>query len=89
MLPTIPAFGETNFTDLQSTKSTRVVNICDVPKKAFCDYCQLLSGNGWTEKEKREEILQEMLDITAEKLTLVGGNLYDGLEEVLIELKNN
>lgn len=41
----------------------------------------------YLEKEKREEILQEMLDKTAEKLTVVGGNLYDGLEEVLIELK--
>ena len=41
----------------------------------------------YLEKEKREEILQEMLDMTAEKLTVVGGNLYEGLEEVLIELK--
>ena len=41
----------------------------------------------YLEKEKREEILQEILDITAKKLTVVGGNLYEGLEEVLIELK--
>ena len=43
----------------------------------------------YLEKEKREEILQEILDATANKLTAVGGNLYDGLEEVLIELKKN
>ena len=41
----------------------------------------------YLEKEKREEILQEMLDLTAKRLTIVGGNLYEGLEEVLIELK--
>jgi len=41
----------------------------------------------YLEEEKREEILREMLDLTAEKLTIVGGNLYEGLEEVLIELK--
>lgn len=41
----------------------------------------------YLEKEKREEILQEILDLTAKKLTLVGGNLYEGLEEVLIELR--
>ena len=41
----------------------------------------------YLEKEKREEILQEMLDETAKKLTVVGGKVYEGLEEVLIELK--
>lgn len=41
----------------------------------------------YLEKEKREEILKEMLDMTAEKLKVVGGNLYGGLEKVLIELK--
>lgn len=41
----------------------------------------------YLEEEKREEILQEILDMTAKKLTVVGGILYEGLEEVLIELK--
>lgn len=41
----------------------------------------------YLEKEKREEILQEILDATSKKLTEVGGIIYDGLEEVLIELK--
>lgn len=41
----------------------------------------------YLEKEKREEMLHEILDMTAKKLTVVGGNLYDGVEEVLIELK--
>lgn len=55
MIPTIPAFDETNFTDLQSTKSTRVINICDAAENAFSDYCRLLGDNGWEEKEKREQ----------------------------------
>lgn len=41
----------------------------------------------YLEKEKREKILQEILDATSEKLTVVGGNLYEGLEGVLIELR--
>ena len=55
MLPKIPAFGETNFTDLQSTHSTRVVNICDADKKAFSDYCDLLAQNGCKQMEQRDK----------------------------------
>ena len=46
MLPTIPAFGETNFTDLQSTASTRIINICEAEKKNFSDYCKLFAEKG-------------------------------------------
>lgn len=40
----------------------------------------------YLEKQKREEMLKEILDKAAQKLTEVGGNVYEGLEEVLIEL---
>lgn len=40
----------------------------------------------YLEKEDREKFLQEMLDEVAIRLTNVGGNVYDGLENVLIEL---
>lgn len=40
-------------------------------------------------KEKREKILQEILDRLAERLTEAGGNVYEGLKEVLIELNKN
>lgn len=43
----------------------------------------------YLEREKREEILQEILDNLAEKLTEVGGNVYEGLEDVLKELKKD
>lgn len=88
MIPTIPAFGETNFTDLQSTKSTRVVNICDVPKKAFCDYCQLLSGNGWTEKEKRKEQCFTYAAFAWEGYGIFL-NYYDNLQELNIVIEEN
>lgn len=41
----------------------------------------------YLEKRKREEILEEMLDTTSKKLTTVGGTLYEGLENVLVDLK--
>lgn len=40
----------------------------------------------YLEKEERENYLQEMLDEVAVRLTTVGGNVYEGLEDVLIEL---
>lgn len=88
MVPTIPAFGETNFTDLQSTKSTRVVNICDVDKKAFSDYCQLFANSGCIEKEKRE---QECFTYAAYAFEGWGIflNYYDNLRELNIVMEEN
>ena len=40
----------------------------------------------YLEKKERENYLQEMLDEVAVRLTTVGGNVYEGLEDVLIEL---
>ena len=40
----------------------------------------------YLKKEERENYLQEMLDEVAVRLTTVGGNVYEGLEDVLIEL---
>lgn len=40
----------------------------------------------YIEKEEREKYLQEMLDEVANRLNSVGGNVYDGLEDVLIKL---
>lgn len=40
----------------------------------------------YLEKEERENYLQEMLDEVAVRLTEVGGNVYEGLEDVLAEL---
>ena len=88
MIPTIPAFGETNFTDLQSTKTTRVVNICDAQKKAFTDYCALLADNGWEQKEIRE---QECFTYAAYACEGHGIflNYYDNLRELNIVVEEN
>ena len=88
MLPIIPAFGETNFTDLQSTRSTRVVNICDVDRKAFSDYCDLLADNGCKQMEKRE---QEVYTYAAYALEGYGIflNYYNNLRELNVVIEEN
>ncbi len=43
----------------------------------------------YLEKEERENYLQEMLDEVAIRLSEVGGNVYEGLENVLIELSKS
>lgn len=40
----------------------------------------------YLDKEKREDIFQEMLDLLANRLTIVGGAVFEGLKETLIEL---
>ncbi len=84
----IPAFNETNVRDVQSTKSTRVVNIFDAEKKAFADYCQLLVKNGWEEKEKRQ---QETFTYAAFARDGYGIflNYYDNLRELNIVIEEN
>lgn len=88
MLPTIPAFGETNFTDLQSTASTRVVNICDADKKAFCEYCAMLADNGGKQMEQRQ---LETFSYAAYALEGYGIflNYYDTLRELNVVIEQD
>ncbi len=88
MLPAIPAFGETNFTDLQSTASTRVVNICDAGKKAFSDYCRLLEDGGWKQEEAREQATYLYAAYSREGYGIFL-NYYQNLQELNIVVEEN
>ncbi len=55
MLPKIPGFEETNYTDFQVNRYTRAVNICQAEESAFDAYCHLLEESGFTYLEGRNE----------------------------------
>ena len=88
MLPAIPAFGETDFTDLQSTASTCVVNICDAGKKSFSDYCRLLEDAGWKQEEAREQATYLYAAYSCEEYGIFL-NYYVNLQELNIVAEEN
>ena len=84
----IPAFGEKQFSETMSNRSTRVVNICNAGEQLIASYSSLLEQNGYLFKESTN---QGSRSYCAWQLgdTGVFMNYYGELDELHIVIEEN
>ena len=79
----LPAFGETDFTDVKTNESARVVVIKDSDYIFFVRYCELFEKNGFTKKESRKQSENSYASFYSNG-TGVFINFFDSLNEIII-----